>query len=123
MECTDLMLDDWVLDTYTGKPMRVPCVNIKVGKGLEPIPLTEDILVLNGFYKRHNVWIWANEKGRIYIQHSDKWSIDIRNEIAPKDDLGRADLVSFIRDWAGCFYVHDLQHAILICGMDKEINL
>ena len=99
MECTDLMLDDWVLDTYTGKPMRVPCVNIKVGKGLEPIPLAPDIFEKNGFKdidKEDNC-----DGYDIYWTNGDGYSINAQ-------DLR-------------LHYVHELQHALKLCGIDKEI--
>lgn len=87
-------------------------------------PLTPEILKKNGFELRQGVWILAEELWRIYIQYKDgKWSIDARNEISSKDEKGRADLASFCRDWAENFFVHELQHALRLCGIEKEIVL
>ena len=101
MESTDLMLDDWVIDTYTGKPMRVQVVKNTVGKGLDPIPLTPDIFEKNGFKdidKEEHC-----EGYDIYWTNGDGYSINVQ-------DLH-------------LHYVHELQHALRLCGIDKEIVL
>ena len=116
MECTDLMLDDWVIDTYTGKPMRVPCVNIKVGKGLDPIPITPEILEKNGFDEC--IWVGKKSWRRRYLVH---------NEILICIDGRDGGFMHF--GYQGynseiCItYVHELQHALRLCGIEKEIVL
>lgn len=126
MECTDLMLDDWVLDTYTGKPMRVPRVNIKVGKGLEPIPLTVDILEKNGFVFDYTVdecvadYQYVELKGYICkgkTRCGDDYLLDFCNGmmIITTDFCG--EVKKEMR------YVHQLQHALLLCEIDKEIEV
>lgn len=105
MECTELMLDDWVLDTYTGKPMRVQVVKIKVGKGLDPIPITPEILEKNGFEDmgfysefKDGDWRVMCDAKNVAILHREHCNIDTPVE-----------------------YVHDLQHALKLCRIDKEI--
>ncbi len=140
MKAKELMIGDWVmplkkkLKGIPGKVITidggtnvcwidskdysclVPCSDV------ERIPLTPEILEKNGFRLMQDVYVLASEKWQIYIiQDVGKWSIDIRNEIAAKDDLGRADLVTFLRDWTLNFYVHELQQALRLCGIDKEI--
>ena len=114
MECTDLMLDDWVIDTYTGKPMRVPCVNIKVGKGLEPVPLTVDILEKNGF-KNIGDDCWQLEEHPYYFW-IDFFAHQYGCEYALSFDHDEHRLKLY-----GIPNVHDLQHALRLCGIDKEI--
>jgi len=97
----------------------------------EPIPITPEILEKNGFiYKdvAHNTFrgVWVCNVGRrnnVFIQFTDKVAIEIHNELGRKDEKGRADLVSFCRDWCEVLFVHELQHALRLCGIDKEIEL
>lgn len=122
MECTDLMLDDWVIDTYTGKHMRVPCVNINVGKGLEPIPLTPEILEKNG---------WSDWHEHSRIAKSCYELIDKQTSISFQTIDGQDSIFTQINHYgAGTYefrkyltYVHELQHALRLCGIDKEIML
>ena len=95
------------------------------------IPLTREILEKNGFiYKdvAHNNFrgVWVCNVGRrnnVFIQFTDKVAIEIHNELGRKDEKGRADLVSFCRDWCEVLFVHELQHALRLCGINKNIEL
>lgn len=116
------MLDDWVLDTYTGKPMRVQVVSIKVGKGLEPIPLTPKILEKNGFTNYGESWYIPNTEDCVMVGfHMYETTINISK-----------DRVSFHKsvpcEYRSCYnnrkvFVHELQHALRLCRIDKEIVL
>lgn len=117
---------DFCVDFYgTGYEAEWPDVSFNV----EPIPLTPEILEKNGFiYKdvAHNNFrgVWVCNVGRcnnVFIQFTDKVAIEIHNELGRKDEKGRADLVSFCRDWCEVLFVHELQHALRLCGIDKEI--
>lgn len=135
MNVEELMLGDWVYG-YDGEWKPI-CVKQIMGfhpsivavhtygyqpDQIKPIPITPEILEKNGFLYKNGVWMWLESKGKIYISHlANKWSVEVKNELARKDDLGRADLVSFLRDWAENVYVHELQHAIRLAGIDKEI--
>lgn len=101
---------------------------------IEPIPLTPEILEKNGFIigydgahidhdnnlKMYHKYIG---KAHIVVNYLDdgKVGIEISNEFSPKDDKGRADLVTFARDWCNGFCVHELQHTFRLCGIEKEI--
>ena len=90
----------------------------------KPIPLTPEILEKNGFLYKNDHWFWLASKGKVYIQRlANKWFIEVNNELAKKDEFGRADLVSYCRDWAQQLYIHELQHALRLCGIEKEIVL
>ena len=98
---------------------------------LDGIPITAEILEKNGFiYKdvAHNnfrgVWV-CNVGGcnNVFIQFTDKVAIEIHNELGRKDEKGRAHLVSFCRDWCEVLCVHELQHALRLCGIEKEIEI
>ena len=144
MKATELMVGDWVriidddtdaffdarvegIDSLANIYATMPCDETAYPYSVDcakPIPLTTEILEKNGFLYKNGVWMWLESKGKIYISHlANKWSVEVKNELARKDDLGRADLVSFLRDWAENVYVHELQHAIRLAGIEKEIVL
>ena len=132
------MVGDWVL-LFDKTPVKVDCIgNVEVYlteprgqheldwkvtyEHIKPIPLTEEILEKNGFIYKDGLWMWLESKGKVYIRHlANKWSIEVKNELAKKDEFGRADLVSYCRDWAQQLYIHELQHALRLCGIDKTI--
>ena len=107
MKVKELMIGD--LLCYNGKPYRVIQVNSVDGvcgctfmleNGVEdegePIPLTPEILDKNRFIKYDTL---SNSKGL--------W-ITIYNENYFEGELN---------------YVHELQHAMRLCGIEKEIVL
>jgi hypothetical protein len=87
----------------------------------EPIPLTPEILEKNGF---------KNKKGRfMQIGNFDNPPLVMWHLVDdiilghPKFQLeihygGKSMHVSFV-----CRYAHELQHALRLCGIDKEIKL
>ena len=75
-------------------------------KYLIPIPLTEDILVNNGFGKVNNQYFF----GQVEIKElRDCWVVIINKEDADVD--------------INIHYVHQLQHLLRLVGVDKEIEL
>jgi hypothetical protein len=144
LKISDLSVGDWV--RYETMPTKVMTINgfdsVVRGKAsngniviahidcFEPIPITAEILVKNDFVRRSdefsiyeyttllgkilrttqvflttpqciNVFLHDTTIERGYI-HREKTSVSIhRNEL----------------------YVHDLQHALRLAGLDKEINL
>ena len=142
MKHTDLMLNDLVM--YQGKILRVGCISdydIKIDlfedgedtpyaeiwqeelDEVKPIPLTAEILDENGFRLIGTVWHYRGYTYDVCVEFTDKIAVRIYNELKPKDEKGRQDMVSYNRDWAQPFYVHELQHALRLCGIDKEIVL
>ena len=137
LDIKDLMVGDWVivLDSYDG-----PCKIETLGEvdvdtdgldeveydRLRPIPITPEILEKNGFEEMPkdkfgrreycyaefltdietiDVSLTENKSNPKY-----NWTINISN---PAVFSGRG----FIN------YVHELQHALRLCGVDKEIEL
>ena len=107
MKANELMIGDWVL--YEGNPVRVNCVAVSsVGlEGpvfntickddmIEPIPLTEEILKKNEI--SFNIGPGGKYQGCIE-------GINIKVEY---------NIIN---------YVHELQHALRLCGINKEIIL
>lgn len=143
MKATDLMIGDWVygIDGKGGKhPCRINTIDIypqnrtprvvtSGGYGyqeehLEPIPLTPEILEKSGFENISNHTLKGCNTFRIDIeQRGYEYCITIKLK-----DYFR--LQSFDDRWYtlcemefGCNYVHELQHALRLCGIDLEIKV
>ena len=130
MKTNELMIGDWVLDTRIGTPLRVnPFMAEMEVPEWEPIPLTVEILEKNGFdVVRGNRIMGLQVSDRCILRIGDgmkemrvqmqdwgeteerKWFIEIRN-------LGNIILQLYIG------YTHELQHALRLCKVDKEIVL
>lgn len=123
MDCKDLMLGDFVyvargydkhltIEEVKGiiadKDEPYP-VTISTGEtvslnDIKPIPLTEDILVKNGFGKVNNQYFF----GQVEIKElRDCWVVIINKENADID--------------INIHYVHQLQHLLRLCGIEKEL--
>lgn len=151
MKANELMIGDWVAivepDNYHGYNAKVRIVNDETGyimvfieyahlhdvlcDDLQPIPLTPEILEENGLFEHdtnrsplcviaeaYNV-VFNDKDGKPYswlnIQdisslESKRWHISI---------WGKCNFS--ISGYIG--YVHELQHALRLCGIDKEIEL
>lgn len=120
------MVGDWVL--VNGNPMQIQAINDIDGEiiagdelycliedrvhsedKIEPIPLTAEILEKNGFVNSGGLWHLSGEdmglmQGCISFQ-----------------------AFAYYADPRYCFceiaYLHELQHALRTCGIDKEIVL
>lgn len=118
MKTNELMIGDWVYSAFSEKPCKVEgiewteseyaYVNIcgvneyKCIESLSPIPLTQEILEKNGFICDGESW----------------WYQDFR--IA----LSKSKGVSLVCGRQKRFeFVHQLQHALRLCGIEKEIEL
>lgn len=148
MKAEELMIGDWV---------KFPIGNEKIcdlpyieGKGicasfsasatlfpvpveaLEPIPLTPEILLKNGFEKSESnslseTWCWAKKSEKIY----NRWvQITFYNEpINGVSHLTKIETCSSKGDGVNRLHscdiesVHELQHALRLCGIDIEIKL
>ena len=73
----------------------------------EPIPLTREILVKNGFdFERHAFPEDEHFALEIYIDDGVRWTVNC-----------------YEYDILLLEYVHQLQHALKLCGIEKEITL
>ena len=123
MKAKDLMIGDWVL--FDHNPVRVAILGaakdslgLAVGDNvfgqpynmIEPIPLTAEILEKNGFdMDDYTVHFKEDEHYMLELVFEDdelKWTINC-NEYT---------IMNFE-------YVHELQHALRLCKIDKEIVL
>ena len=141
MKHTDLMLNDLVM--YQGKILRVGCISdydIKIDlfedgedtpyaeiwqeelDEVEPIPLTAEILEKNGFEEKTEsspfvYYLFKDGDNSVSLEHTydttdkeDYWACCIGNRLCDVCTISM-------------HYVHELQHALRLCGVDKEIVL
>ena len=120
LEAKDLMVGDWV--QLNGEPMQVSRIDLysvnakpafccgsphiwNYNNDFKPIPLTEEILKKNFIVERHNKYI--------------QWS--------PCENCNTCFAIRiFINSTMieGLFeYVHELQHALKLCKIEKQIEL
>lgn len=131
MKAKELTLDDLVYGLYpNGKryphPFRIAAVDIyptnksprivTVGgygfqeEHLAPIPLTDDILKANGFEYFHKNFAALDRESPFQLE-----MVEWPNE----EGIGLWMLGDLIK----IRYVHELQHVLRLCGIEKEIEL
>lgn len=110
MKATELMIGDWVYNSYHKKNIKwnyseMFCPNgiPVIGRDLEPIPLTTEILEKNGW--EHN--------GSFMDKRTDE------NTFFSWSDKFGAELYQNNYYMCYCKYVHTLQHALRLCGFDE----
>lgn len=78
---------------------------------LRPIPLTKEILEKNGFKEHRYYGYFIGQSNSGYYIYFDNNYLSIHQS--------GYDIIEF----AWCEYVHELQHALKLCGIKKEIIL
>lgn len=125
MEAKELMIGDWIKcdsDFEQVDYLEGNNINGHPENWYEPIPLTAEILEKNGW----NDWCEHSTIARsVSVLVEDNTSLCIQ-EIKGQDSM----FVQISHCGAGTFefrkhlkYVHELQHALRLCGIDKEIVL
>ena len=133
MNVKSLQIGDYV--NYRGQIIKVTSLYDKGGSNevgwsdkesvwvnaynVEPIPLTEDILEKNGFEKQFGNFIYENDDENLRIEFYPK-NINYTNGCYDYIDIEK-----------GCVtitempieFVHELQHALRLCGITREIIL
>lgn len=128
LKVTDLMVGDWVKSF--GAPHKVVGIrtdmlepHIKTNMSdtwyeegiedlLEPIPLTPEILEKNGFKRDFELkgCYWRPDcRKYCIVKEIETWYFAFRH-------MGGGHICI-----SECNYVHQLQHALKLCGIDKEI--
>lgn len=141
MDCKDLMIGDWVVLKSNGvhpdTKIRITelstdgcfvddCDNFIGYEELSPIPLTEEILVKNGFEyayneasKMQNKQLLVANIGGHYIEvRLDKKNVAIWYDYDENESGFYSDVLLDLPRT-----VHQLQHLLRLCGIDKEIEL
>lgn len=125
----DLMIWDWLQDSfgnigqvYRLDPGRVhlrllqerPQDDEYIVHDIEPIPLTPEILEKNGFKKDFELkgCYWRPDcRKYCIVKEIETWYFAFRH-------MGGGHICI-----SECNYVHQLQHALRLCGVNKEIEL
>jgi hypothetical protein len=131
MKANELTLDDLIYGLYPNgerypHPFRIAAVDIyptnrtprilTVGgygfqeEHLAPIPLTDEILKANGFEYFHKNFAALDRESPLQLE-----MVEWPNE----EGIGLWMLGGVIK----IRYVHELQHALRLCGIEKEIEL
>ena len=121
MEKKELMIGDWVYNKNIDKPMQVyPMMFSQMFRqkpdattedyNIFPIPLTAEILEKNGFTRF----------GTGYILKDRHFGLE--NPSTPGNYLDNYWLRVSIKA-VRIEFIHELQHAIRLCGIEKEIEL
>ena len=146
MKANELMIGDWVW--YNNQPHQIRqlgifgenrdgddypavCVGKPNGVGLilerneiEPIPLTLEILEKNGFVANKHIYPYPYYE---YINKEDKLKVGFAfpqgNRTSYKDPWVYIDSERVFVEHLPCMFVHQLQHALRLCGIEKEIEL
>lgn len=135
MKANELMIGDWVNTSdgisrviYIAKYSGIYTDNTNIGEKLyslheiNPIPLTPEILEKNGFEKQDYQWKYRDNSCMVIICIAPL--IEIDGEMID-DNLANVMLHGALFDIDITFdgYVHELQHALKLCGIEKEIEL
>ena len=135
MKAEELMLGDWVrfknsdlchqVYAVQGKSVKIDKQYWNKADKLQPIPITPEILEKNGF-----TWELVYDKHKEFTWHDNEKYVSFRfygEPIYGVDTLLRCELdfdggVNKIHN-CHITHVHELQHALRLCGIDKEILL
>ena len=134
MEAKELMLGDWCFCELNGKPEKVQAIyedkvmldynDLYPYDEIQPIPITPEILEKNGFKLK--------DEGETYSEYVSVWDkISIISFAFYKETICGVDtLLDCELGFAGgldrihhCHikYVHQLQNALWMCGIEKDI--
>ena len=134
MEAKDLMIGDWVYMDKDDIPRTISDIDrfgtvqsfsiARYVNNIYPVPLTPEILEKNGFendfYEDESVADYVKVRNEGYSLHSTAHEWD------PALITWCNGHVDVVTDFSGEYrgeieYVHELQHALRLCGIDKEI--
>lgn len=130
MRAEELMIGDWVLvdkEPIKTKQVCEDCIISDFGDGdeevncFEPIPLTPAILAKNGMETKDGdeFVLFDNSK----IDTTGEFTIIRYYAKVCRLWICKGDGVIENEIHIDCQYVHELQHALKLCGIDKQIVL
>ena len=124
MKATELMIGNWVYlpDMSTGKeyPARLDENFIYDAKYAEPIPLTPEILEKNGF--KGDGYLFLEIDDFSYLEYYP-FEHRLRKWWHGVDEWENHSETKDITFQCNCHYVHELQNALKLCKIEKEIEL
>ena len=132
MKATDLMIGDWVMsdnellkvsDILRYRIYANDAVEYYPIENLEPILLTGEILKSNGFELVPD----SERVTKAFRDLYDLWECEIISQQTLRlfYDRNSKDyrLQAFGDNISNIYFVHELQHAMRVCGVKKEIEL
>lgn len=141
MKANELMIGDWVMPLR--KSIEKPCMIVTIDGGtnacwidnreysgmvlcsdLKPIPLTPEILEKNGFEKLDFSHYHINDR-TLVLDADGKWEgpLSWHWVVTEMDTNTKGQPVVLDYYVATINFVHQLQHALRLCGIEKEITL
>lgn len=129
-----LMLGDWVCTEHDSTPRQIDWIRggeiglfwnkVVTPPYLKPIPLTREILERNGFkfYEQDFTSSPIYKFGNFDYIECDEYHkyFDIGCKVTYKHFTTEC---TYIHSLMRIYHVHELQHALRLCGIDKEIEL
>ena len=139
MEAKEVMVGDYVRTIFSQKIVKVKeirwsCIYIEDNgyeyNEIEPIPLTTEILEKNGFEKSYSSILTADGYKKL-PQYKYKNTAQVQDICRNLITISYSDLEGDVYDIQcgmgshiyDLKYVHQLQHALRLCGIEKEIEL
>lgn len=132
MESKNLMIGDWVM--VNNSPCKIYSINehgVFSEKGtayysteeIEAIPITPEILEKNGWYLKplmkgdpDSCWLYKNDKITLSLNFPSE-SERFAGVLGIFTEHAIRTLPGFL--WQDTLYVHELQHALRLCGLDE----
>lgn len=121
MKATDLMIGDWV--SYKGIVNRIAPADFGIyeehsvwRENLEPIPLTAEILERNGWKKWRVYFRLLVGDGDMFLEYYP------HEQRLEEIYIGKERKFEIVFRAKAIKYVHELQHALRLCGVDREIT-
>ena len=91
---------------------------------LEPIPLTAEILEQNGFVTKDKPDGWPGYRSYTYLEDSTGLTFRLHHDTGKYKWSGKCEIsLNALPCWIRFEYLHELQHILKICGIDKEITI
>ncbi len=142
MEANELMIGDWLLNKNIDKIMQVyPMMLSQMFRrtpdsttedyGFYPVRLSEELLLHNGFEKTIQTGMGYNTRDNYrltfdvdvtYKGHTDTFTHEVKAQHHLFQDMWDIETTNGSRIY-NLEYVHELQHALRLCGIDREITV
>lgn len=134
LNINDLSVGDWVkCGRWSGRIQRIAmhdeAVEVIIGTDLgrlymykrvdeiDSIPITPGKLEANGFVKNGGVYIWSNKKYRVFLGLKELY------HFVEIEEMDKQLVTKSSRIEVSQLYAHQLQHALRLAGVEKEIEL
>lgn len=129
MKASELMIGDWAMSTHPAVPRPIKVTEIGGGNVgykygviqlwfIEPIPITPEILEKNGFSgEGYAILKLDDDSWMEYYYHEHR----LRKWWEGVDEWQNHAKVKDITFQCHCYYVHELQHALRLAGVEKEV--